>query len=85
MEREGMKEKQDRSLDKRMKAFLMDEQKNEESPDSFVAEEISEKEKPGTQEHCQVRKVNSTGPSERNIVESFKCLEKCSFTDQNRK
>ena len=51
MEREGMKEKQDRSLGKRMKAFLMDEKRNEESPDSFVAEEISEKEKPGTQEH----------------------------------
>ena len=83
MEREGMKEKQDRSLGKRMKAFLMDEKRNEENPDSFVAEEISEKEKPGTHEHRQVRKVNSTGPSARNIVESFDCLEKCSFTDQN--
>ena len=58
-----------------MKAFLMDGERNEERPDSSVAEERSEEEKPGTQEHRQVRKVNSTGPSAgNNIVDSLECL-----------
>jgi hypothetical protein len=69
MERDEIKEKIDRTLGKRMKAFLMGGKMN-------VAEKISEKNKSGIQEHHQVRKVKSTGPSE--------CLEKCSLTDHNQ-
>ena len=56
MERDEIKEKIDRSLGKRMKAFLMDGKMN-------VSEKIYEKEKSGITAHRQVRKVNSTGPS----------------------
>ena len=39
-----MKEKQDISLGKRMKAFLMDGKRSEASPDSIVVEEEKSKE-----------------------------------------
>ena len=71
MERDELKEKIDRSLGKRMKSFLMDGKMN-------VAEKISEKEKPGIQEHLQVRKARN------NIVDSFEFLENGSLTDHNR-
>ena len=57
MERDEAKEKIDRTLGKRMRAFLMDGKMN-------VAEEISEKKESSTQEHHQVGKLESTRSSE---------------------
>ena len=71
MERNEIKEKQDRNLGVRMKAFLM---AGKRSGEELIV---------GLQDHHQVRSNYLDGPYERNVVESFENLEECSFANQN--
>ena len=68
MGRNEIKEKQDRNLSVRMKAFLMAGKK---SGEELIVD------------HHQIESKYFNGPYERNVVESFDNLEECSFSNQN--